>query len=512
MTRFPAILDLFNNPTAVTPMNAPGYEHDLQHANANDAIKALQAKVGVDNSAVVTSLDYRLRQLEQGGYSMPTTLNLAPAANTGAVRVSGYSLTGDNTQAMFDLAGTWNTSGRPAAVKLNITDAASDLFSALMDLQINGSTVFKVDKRSVVFATYYENTQGQPLLSGSAGNLYLFYPASGYNAIVADDPAQALSFLEAGSGQVRAQVTAYADFVFFDSVNGNQPCFVVRGDGSAISTNGGSVVFGASGNTFWNAGNEETIGLQVNSAAACAIELNTGDGITWGVLGVRTSSNPGLFLSARYNGSIHFELDYGSGYVDAHGNFFVSGSILDSSGNLGNVGDVLTATATGTVWQATPPPIRSLFDKFGGGSSGVTETSLLEYDLPGGTLANEGEKFIGEYTGTFANSTSQKRLKFYFGLALIFDTGALSVSAASTWTVSVIVMSVPTFQTVVCLVKATVTGTTPGVYAANIIFPTNLGSDQNLKLTGTASGTGAADNDIQALFGTGRWQTGQFSS
>jgi hypothetical protein len=41
--------------------------HSGQHTNANDAIEALQAKVGVDSSAVTTSLDYRVAQLELGG-------------------------------------------------------------------------------------------------------------------------------------------------------------------------------------------------------------------------------------------------------------------------------------------------------------------------------------------------------------------------------------------------------------------------------------------------------------
>jgi hypothetical protein len=38
--------------------------HAAQHANANDAIEALEAKVGANNSAVTTSLDYRVRTLE----------------------------------------------------------------------------------------------------------------------------------------------------------------------------------------------------------------------------------------------------------------------------------------------------------------------------------------------------------------------------------------------------------------------------------------------------------------
>ena len=76
-TNFPSSLDLFTNPTAVDTLDSP--PHDTQHADANDAIEAIQAKVGVDSSAVTTSLDYRVGQMELGGGSM-TTSSSAPSS------------------------------------------------------------------------------------------------------------------------------------------------------------------------------------------------------------------------------------------------------------------------------------------------------------------------------------------------------------------------------------------------------------------------------------------------
>ena len=57
-TNFPTSLDSLSNPTATDKQNNP--DHATQHANANDAIEALQAKVGIDSSAVVASHDYKL--------------------------------------------------------------------------------------------------------------------------------------------------------------------------------------------------------------------------------------------------------------------------------------------------------------------------------------------------------------------------------------------------------------------------------------------------------------------
>jgi hypothetical protein len=66
-------------------------------------------------------------------------------ANEGVIASTGYSLTGSNAQNMIDLAGTWNTTGVPTAIKLNITNTASGAGSKLLDLQVGGSSKFFVD-------------------------------------------------------------------------------------------------------------------------------------------------------------------------------------------------------------------------------------------------------------------------------------------------------------------------------------------------------------------------------
>lgn len=59
---------------------------------------------------------------------------------------TGYSLTGADATNGIDLAGTWNTSGAPTAIKLNITNTASGAASLLVDLQIGGASRFSVGK------------------------------------------------------------------------------------------------------------------------------------------------------------------------------------------------------------------------------------------------------------------------------------------------------------------------------------------------------------------------------
>jgi hypothetical protein len=62
-TSFPTSLDALTNPASTDAMDAAGVEHDIQHADANDAIEALEAKVGVDGSAVATSHDYKITKI-----------------------------------------------------------------------------------------------------------------------------------------------------------------------------------------------------------------------------------------------------------------------------------------------------------------------------------------------------------------------------------------------------------------------------------------------------------------
>jgi microcystin-dependent protein len=64
-TNFPASLDALSNPTGSSSLTSP--DHAGQHTDANDAIEALQAKVGVDSSAVTTSLDYKVAVLSPSG-------------------------------------------------------------------------------------------------------------------------------------------------------------------------------------------------------------------------------------------------------------------------------------------------------------------------------------------------------------------------------------------------------------------------------------------------------------
>ena len=74
-------------------------------------------------------------------------------ANANVLQSTGYSLTGTNASSMIDLAGTWNTTGTPAAIKLDITDTASNSSSLLMHLLVGGANRFRLFKNGDLFAS-----------------------------------------------------------------------------------------------------------------------------------------------------------------------------------------------------------------------------------------------------------------------------------------------------------------------------------------------------------------------
>jgi hypothetical protein len=88
-TNFPTSLDNFTNPVGTDDVSV--VVHSTQHANHNDAIEALEAKVGINGSAVATSLDYRVAALESGGSSAFN--DITSGTNTTAAMVVGSGST-----------------------------------------------------------------------------------------------------------------------------------------------------------------------------------------------------------------------------------------------------------------------------------------------------------------------------------------------------------------------------------------------------------------------------------
>lgn len=124
-TSFPSSLDTLTNPASTDKTNSPS--HSTQHTNANDALEALEAKIGVNGSAVTTSHDYKLSGVTGSDKSVSLT-GSETLTNKTLTSPFTTNLTATNTTliGVHTVTGTTTLSG-----KLTLTlgsDATGDVF------------------------------------------------------------------------------------------------------------------------------------------------------------------------------------------------------------------------------------------------------------------------------------------------------------------------------------------------------------------------------------------------
>ena len=164
-TNFPTSLDAFTNPTAVDTLDSP--PHDVQHADANDAIEALQAKVGVDGSAVTSSLDYKVAQQ---GLVLVKSQTIGTAVSSVTV-TDAFSSTFDNYRIIVDVTGV-NVSSEIVFMQLGATTTGYEWTSTTSsDANAIGFYIAPVDASGPGIASVdlYRPNLAQPTICLSHG-------------------------------------------------------------------------------------------------------------------------------------------------------------------------------------------------------------------------------------------------------------------------------------------------------------------------------------------------------
>ena len=139
-TNFPTSVDAFTNPSATDAMDSVTVPHATQHANLNDAVEALQAKVGVDGSAVTTSLDYKLGDIGTWTSFTPTW-----TASGGSLTVSSnnYGIyTVINDLVLIHISMQMGGSGSGGPVEVEVPSAAGITYFGSMSFPRLGSGAF----------------------------------------------------------------------------------------------------------------------------------------------------------------------------------------------------------------------------------------------------------------------------------------------------------------------------------------------------------------------------------
>lgn len=152
----------------------------------------------------------------------------------------------------------------------------------------------------------------------------------------------------------------------------------------------------------------------------------------------------------------------------------------------------------------------TVFDHFvDAGNTGTGEDDLYTDTLAASILATNGDKITATYGGIFAGAAlSTQDLRVYFGGTKIYDSGALSIGAATdSWTLYVTCIRVSS-SIVRCTVSVSTDFATLFPYSVYTeVTSLTLTNTQVLKITGEAAGAGAVDNQIVAKLGYGEWKS-----
>ena len=242
-TSFPSGLDALTNPTSSDGLNSP--DHAGQHANANDAIEALQAKVGINSSAVTSSLDYKITNINasnlasgtvptariSGSYTGITgvgtlTVGAIPASLLTGTTLPATIVTSSLTSVGTITTGTWSGSfGAVSGANLTTLNASNLSSGTVPSARISGSytgfTGITVDgasspaitigdwSGSAVFSAI-QNTNGYLLFGATSGNGNVYLRASGASATV-----------NIGGNASDTLIVGNSDSTFAGTLNGN---------------------------------------------------------------------------------------------------------------------------------------------------------------------------------------------------------------------------------------------------------------------------------------------------
>ena len=155
----------------------------------------------------IVTLDTATPQLEvpqaADTYNAPRAFAIAPVA-----------LTGSAATTSFDVTQTWNTTGTPSALKLNVTDTASNAASLLMDLQVGGASRFAVVKSGAISCGNItcgdiKSSVNTFLIDNGSGSLRLFTDT--WLSRAATGTMTIGSAVNSSNGTLRAAVIAVGD-------------------------------------------------------------------------------------------------------------------------------------------------------------------------------------------------------------------------------------------------------------------------------------------------------------
>jgi hypothetical protein len=266
------------------------------------------------------------------------TLGIGTTAGaTDRVTLADTTLAGSGSLAgsVLSATQTWNTTGAPTALKLNVTNTASGAAALLMDLQVGGVSQFKVSKAGIatqMMSQFGTSASGAkifsmtttPSVQNNAGTNLSFYNST-INAA-----ASAGAFAFTGEPMIQTSGTAYAVTI---------PQYFTPTSGTATYA-----AFAITGNVTQTGGaNGITRGIFINPNLSTVVDYRAVD--------LANNSGYGIYQSGA-SALNYFAGNTGIGTTaSATDRLMIADTTLAGSGSL--AGSVLSATQT---WNTTGAP------------------------------------------------------------------------------------------------------------------------------------------------------------
>lgn len=158
-TNYPTSLDQLTNPNSSDQLSSPS--HSQQHTNANDAIEALETKVGVNGSTDPNSLTYKVSNIE-------TTLISLDNSTDAVIELLG--LEGNNDLSIYGIENPTNVDSfakntwRTAKYNIQVTKGSDVYTSEILvshdgtNIMVSESNIISNTNNNIFSYTFEENS------------------------------------------------------------------------------------------------------------------------------------------------------------------------------------------------------------------------------------------------------------------------------------------------------------------------------------------------------------------
>lgn len=178
---YPGALDVLTNPISTNTLDDPTVLHDLQHANANDAIEAIQTTLGVNPQGASVSVDARLDAMDTL-FGNKVNTSVLGAASGVATLDAGSKLVQNVDAAKIN-------SGVLAVARIPSLDASIISSGVLGTARIPGLDTSKITT-GVFLAAMIPNLDASKITTGTIALARLPGGLVGINTVVADPAAR----------------------------------------------------------------------------------------------------------------------------------------------------------------------------------------------------------------------------------------------------------------------------------------------------------------------------------